>query len=232
MDVAEKLRALQDLAVQPIDAVLEELAALMRRERSGERVRIPRITLHLKTGLNVTGFILQVGPNPQGPDKLVLAHSIGADPRNPEHDAIYLRMSSIEAVTVHDVPSLALEPEGLPPPPTRLDITRSAAHLQSTLGDRWGLMVETEISWDSFEDDPETLRALGELVTETGEIFNDLAGSDQSLAALKRISGIRFAFGPAASVSWDGNRLVITTTAEAQRRMTQSALARAIEDLL
>jgi hypothetical protein len=232
MDLAEKLRALQDLAVRPMEAVLEELAALKRRERNGERVRIPRITLHLKTGVDVKGFILQVGQNPPGSDKLVLAHSIGTDPRNPEYDATYLRLSSIEAVTVHDVPSLALEPEGLPPPPTRLDITRSAANLQSMLNDRWGLMVETEVSWDSVQDDPETLRALHELVTQTGEIFNALAGSDQGLASLKRISGLRFAFGPAASVALDDGRLIVITTVEAERRMTQSGLIRAIEDLL
>ncbi|HSP80620.1 MAG TPA: hypothetical protein VLQ93_18970, partial [Myxococcaceae bacterium] len=99
-------KALKELEARTLDELLTRLAELQPLRAKGEPVRLPRVTLHLRSGRELQGFLLELREDPRGGRSVVL-HALSADARRAEPDAIFVRPESIEAITVHDLSSLS-----------------------------------------------------------------------------------------------------------------------------
>ncbi len=231
--MTDRERVLRDLEPRSAEAVLEELADLHARRAAGEALRVPRVTVHLRTGRDFTGSVLKVGEDRPGRGRHALLHLPGPDPRSVELDALHLPLDAVLAVTVHDAPSLAESPAELPPPPTRFALKQRIADLSAWLGDRIGGIVACEISWDAVPESGEPLRALGDLIDHLRAIVDGIAGEPIGREALRsKLRKIWLGVGSHPSVALTDGTLLVTTTSAPAKRMGRDAIRDVLEKAL
>lgn len=202
-------RALWAIEPQSIDRVLNELASLAEREKRGDEVHVPSVTLHLRSGRDVRGAVLALGR-----ESSVLFQS-------GDGDAMHLASSSIEALTRHDVARAARAPDLSKEAPTKLELRRRTA----------ALSPPTAIAEEDPDDDAR--RALDALVTELSALLASLAEDPLGREAIaEKIARIELRLGSAAAVSLSGGTLTLTTTAVWPSRLFGADLRARIESLL
>jgi hypothetical protein len=81
--------------------ILEALRALRERSDAGEDIRPPRVTLHLASGRDVSGWVVDSN------ESAVLLQPAEGRPAAPGPDTLYVEMAALEAVTVHDSDSVS-----------------------------------------------------------------------------------------------------------------------------
>jgi hypothetical protein len=225
-------KALKSLEARTLDELLTLLAELQPLRAKGEPVRLPRVTLHLRSGRELQGFLLEQRADQRG-GKTVVLHALSTDARRAEPDAIFVRPEVIEAITVHDLPSLAQPPRGGPPPPTKLELKRKLAERQATLAAALGTPLELEVEWDSLPPEPEALAALDALGTRTFSVLEELTRELMGLEALRaNVRKLRLSVGPAGQVLREQQSLLLATTVSVMGWMSQGDLHRAIEKVL
>jgi hypothetical protein len=201
--------AIDALEPNPIDRVLSELAALAARNRRGEDLRLPQVTLHLRSGRDLRGAVLAIGR-----DGAVLFQAS-------EADATHLSASSIEALTRHDVAGASRPPDVSKDAPTRLELRRRASQLSPE-----AVIAEG----DPDDDGRRALDALlGELETTLKEITSDPLGRE---AIAEKIQRIEVRLGSTAAASLTGGTLTLTTTVRWPSRLFGADLRARIESLL
>ncbi|GEN06024.1 hypothetical protein SAMN05443572_102858 [Myxococcus fulvus] len=186
--MTEDERKLRALSARPLVEVLDDLAALQKRELRGEQVRLPRVTLHLRSGRELSGTILALAQLRQ--DVFVLVRG-GAPSRNDAgSDATYVALGSIEALTVHDAAGFVgtLAPEGLSPlaepAPTRL----GARRLMEAQRKELVALLGGELSWEPAIDktaDGEPLRGLVLLANAVAGALKATANAELGREAVK-----------------------------------------------
>lgn len=208
--------------------MLEELADLGRRWREGENLRLPRVTLHLASGRELSGIVLDMGSDPMT-DPSVLLHTPGPNPGQPDWDVAHVTFPAIQAVTVHDVPSQGRPPEGAPPPPSRLEVKRHVAALESALAAQLE-GVRVTVAW---EEDPEALRGLDDLVAALNAVLGDLLRDPDGVSALRaKVKQLQLGVAAEPKVSLSEGVLLVFTAQAHPRRMTRDQLREEIEAVL
>jgi hypothetical protein len=225
----DAIEALGRLTAQSIDAVVDELLALRRRSESGEQVPTPLVTLHLRSGRDLVGYLM-ARSNAGAPGEAWLVHVPGAARNAGDDDVAYVPPAAVEALTVHGAGRLALAVAALAPPPSRLELSRRAAELGRSLSERAHHGVAVEVDWERLPAGDEVLKALALALDRTGRA---LACSDHALSEVTRVrlvaeggdvrrDGAALAIPVAAGV--DGNlrealdRLLEVSAPEALRR--------------
>lgn len=188
MSVRDDERRLRSLSARALDELVEDLAQLQQRELRGEPVRVPRVTLHLSSGRELSGMVLQLTQLRHGAAVLVRTgaqtrHEAGAD-------ATYVPLSAIEALTVHEAASHAEalsrgapEPSSLEPPPTRLAARRAVEGHRRELT---ALLLQ-DLGWEVGIDgtpDGEPLRALVRLSADVASALKATAGDELGRSAI------------------------------------------------
>ncbi|MBN1208772.1 MAG: hypothetical protein JXB05_28180 [Myxococcaceae bacterium] len=230
MDPLEK--ALKGLEARTVEELLTRLAELQSLRARGEPVRLPQVTLHLRSGRELTGFLLELREDPRS-GKAVVLHALSADARRAEPDAIFVRPEVIEAITVHDLPSLAQPPRELPPPPTRLELRRKLAQRRDSLAAALGTPLALEVDWDRLPPEPEALGALDALGSRAFGVLEELTRELLGLEALRtHVRELRLAVGSAAQVLREQESLLLVTTVGAAGWMSKEDLRGAIEKVL
>lgn len=218
----ERQRALARLGAKSLDALIEQLAGL-RRAR-GEQV--PRVTLHLASGRDVSGWLVEaVGGQ-------LLVHAAGDDPRRTGDDALFLPRAALAAITVHDAGELALSLEAERTPPTRLELKRRAAELSAAVSQAVGEPVTYEIAWDAVMESGPPLRSLEDLMLECTEALKGIASDPLGRSALReRLRKVCFVEGPRAAAAMEGGTLIVCATLAqgAEGRLDGEQLRGAIE---
>lgn len=203
-------RALHNLEAQSIDRVLGELAELAAREKRGEEVRLPPVTLHLRSGRDLRGVVLAIGSR----DGAVLFQS-------GEDDAVHVAPSSIEALTRHEVRSAGRPPMRTEDAPTKLELRRRAASLAPP------------VTIEEGDPDPEARIALSALLDEIGEALKGISEDAMGREAMaEKIRRVELRLGSGAAVSLSGGTLTLTTTAHWPSRLSGADLRARIESLL
>jgi hypothetical protein len=222
-------RALAELPAQSVGRLLESLVRLRERRDAGEKIRVPYVTLHLRSGRDVSGFVLKLGTSP-GPDVNVLMHAPGNDGRAPDYDAVYAPVSAVEAVTVHDVPRLATAPADAGPAPSRLEVRRRIKELEAALSAALGTQIPCTLGDDVPEGEP--MRGVSDTLVEAGEVLRALAGEEMGAKALKeRLQSIQFSSSAQPTVELAAGRLTVTAAPTTPQRMSREHLKAAIERL-
>lgn len=238
MPPSQDERRLRSLPARPLDELLEALAALQGRELRGEPVTVPRVTVFLTSGRELSGTVLQYTALRHG--AVVLVRTGALSQYDVGWDASYVPLSAIEAVTVHDAASHAgaLSPGGLSPsaepPPTRLGARRAVESHHRELAAR----LRGEIAWSASIDempDGEPLRALVRCSHDVASAL-EAAGRDElgRTTILARIQRVRIEHGEAEHVGLEGDMLRVTgpfLKGEAPRRSIEELRA-AIERLI
>jgi hypothetical protein len=215
-------RVLRELTARNPERLLEELGELARRIRAGEGLRRPRVTLHLRSARDLSGFVLDVGR--EGSTASVLLHT------PPEWNVAHVPMAAIEAVTVHDVLDLSRPPSDAAPAPSRLELRRRLAGAESTLSVQTGAPMPFTLPEPLDEDHLEALGALVPVVTQVLEdVARDETGRTSLVAKVKRI---QLAVGDAPHVTLVGDALTIMTVASHNKRLAAAGLKRAVEAAL
>ncbi|MDC0713396.1 hypothetical protein POL68_33340 [Stigmatella sp. ncwal1] len=230
MDPLEK--ALKGLEARTLEELLTRLAELQSLRARGEPVRLPQVTLHLRSGRELQGFLLELrGESPGG--KAVVLHAMSAHTRRSEPDAIFVRPEAIEAITVHDLPSLGQPARDLPPPPNKLELRRKLAQRRDSLAAALGTPLELEVDWDRLPPEPDALEALDVLGTRAFGVLEGLTRELLGLEALRtHVRKLHLAVGSAAQVLRQQESLRLITPVGAVGRMTQEELRGAIEKVL
>jgi hypothetical protein len=225
--LVERQHALWRLAAKSVDALLDELVAL-RRAR-GEAA-LPRVTLHLTSGRDLAGWVLDVQSSPAG--SALLVHRPGDDPRRPSDDALYLARAAVEAITVHEAGALALSIHSERTPPSRLELKRRAAELSAQVSQTVGEPVTFEISWDAVMESGPPLRSLEDLMIECAEALRGISADPLGRGALReRLRKVCFIEGPRAAAAMERDTLILCAPlgAGTPGRLDADALRGAIE---
>jgi hypothetical protein len=200
----DAIEALGRLTAQSIDAVVDELLALRRRGNAGEGVPTPMVTLHLRSGRDVVGYLL-ARSNAGAPGEAWLVHVPGAGRGG--DDVAYVPPSAVEALTVHGARQLALAVAALAPVPTRLELSRRAAELGRSLSERAHHGVAVEVDWERLPSGDASLKTLATALERTGRA---LTASDQ--AVLQLVTTVRLV-ADGGGVRRDGPALAIPVDA-------------------
>lgn len=224
-------KALKSLEARTLEELLTRLTELQALRAKGEPVRLPRVTLHLRSGRELQGFLVEQREEGRS-GKTVVLHALSSDARRAEPDAIFIRNEVIEAITVHDLPSLAQPPRGGPPPPTRLELKRKLAERQSSLASALGTPLELEVDWERINE-PETLAALDTLSTRAFGVLEALTRDVMGLEALRtNVRKLRLEVGASAQVRREEQTLVLATTVSVMSWMSKEDLQSAIEKVI
>jgi hypothetical protein len=225
-------KALKGLEAQTLEELLTRLAELQTLKAKGEPMRLPRVTLHLRSGRELQGFVLEQRDDGRG-NKAVVLHSTSVDAHRPEPDALFVRPEAIEALTVHDLPSLYQPPRGGPPPPTKLELRRKLSERQATLASALGTPLEVQVDWDRLPPEPEALGALDTLATRAFGVLEELCRELMALESLRtNVSQVHLAVGSASQVLREGQRLLLVTTVSPAGWLSREALQQAVEKVL
>lgn len=226
------VKSLKGLEARTLEELLSRLAELDKLREKGESVRLPTVTLFLRSGREVQGVLLELRSEPRG-GKIVVLHTLSGDTRRSAPDALFVRLDSVDAITVHELPALFKPPPDAPPPPTKLELKRQLAERQSALAAALGTPLELEVAWDSLPPEPEALSALDTLGTRAFGVLEALARELMGLEALRaQVRKVRLAVGPSSQVSREGQTLQLTTAVPVTTWLAKDDLLREIEKVL
>ena len=159
-------------------------------------------TLHLRSGRDVTGFIVEVNE----PSGAVLVRTPKS--RAGDFSLSWVELASLEAVTVPDGTAAATAPSsplGEPlPPATRLDVDRRAAELSKALS------VPVEASLKSVAEDGAARRVVLDALDACAQALKDIGADEVGRAELKKaLKSIRVAEAGRARAQLTGGTLFI-----------------------
>lgn len=211
-----------------VGEVVEALHALAERRRAGLPVRLPWVTLHLRSGRDVEGFVRELVETRQGHS--VLIHAPGPDPRSPRADAVFVPMATVEALTLHEVSVLdAVDDES--PAPSLLAVRRNLAAVGERLGAGLGAPLAVEAG--AVTERPEDARALAHLADRATEVLDALAADPAAREALKeKVRRVHLQVGRDFAVALSGGTLTVTTGHRPADWPTRRELADAVDAVL
>ncbi len=200
---------LKNLKPQRLEYLLEELAVISRRVKNGEPLERPSVTLHLGSGRELHGSLLDA-INDSGTTVALLM-----DARDRfGHDVTHVLVSRLEAVTVHNASNLLNRSGNAPPPPGKLEVRRAFGALSERLKTS-GVDLKFEFP-ASLED--QDLEALHDLLEPLRMALETIASDEMGRAALAHLETVALKVEATASVLLEGMKLsVITSHAFADR---------------
>ncbi len=215
-------KILRELTARAPERLLEELGELARRIRAGEALRRPRVTLHMASARDLSGFVLDVGH--EANQLTVLLHT------PPDWNVAHVPMKGIEAVTVHDVVGLSRPPADAPPAPSRLELKRRLAGAESHLQVQVGAPISFTLPETLEEGD---LEPLGALVSALSEALGEVTrGENVRMSLIAKVKRVQLAVGEQPHVTLVGDALTVMTVSAHARRLAPKMLERAIEAAL
>lgn len=181
-----------------------------------------RLTLVLRSGLELTGCALRLTPSSSSERVLVFFHRQEARPAR--YDATYIPLAAIEAVTVHD---LVAEP--LAAAPHRLALRRRASELTEVLQTRIGQKLPIELELRE-EADEKTRAMLAASLDVLEKALLAVSADELGQRALHSgLSKIRLSPGSESGASMKARVLSLSAGPKA---IEQESLVRVLEDQL
>jgi len=239
--VASAEECLAALPALTVSEVLERLVALRGRAAQNDEVKVPLATFHLRSGRDVTGWVLRrTEASPRGSGLLI---QLAAREGQGVH-AMYVDPQGIEAVTLLDVPTVAWlltdgavpppEDPNAEPPPSRLALKRRAEEHSQTLTIARGSGLGLEVAWDGVPESTAALRSLARVVEELAEAALALVQDPEGRAAFGALQLLRVANGPRAAVAREGEvlRVMANLNAGALGRFARGDLQTELEKVL
>lgn len=229
-DRSELERVLKTWPSRNLEQLLDDLSHLGRRWRSGEPVRLPRVTVTLRSGTQFVGEVLDLHQDRSG-TRTVLVHLTGRGPHLPsELDVAHLPWSAIDAVTVHDVGSLARPPDALiRSVSSKEELLRRAANVTEAVAQKVGTPIP--IVFDGLSE--ENLEPLGWLLGLLEDVALELAERPDFADAMRgRVKGVHLGVGRHAHLVFSDGVLTLSTPMAWNDRASPQSLKSELEALL
>ncbi len=217
------------ILAKSLDRILDELGEFGRRVRGGEQLRLPTITLHLKSGRDLRGQVVDVSRDGDGPPQ-ILMHAPG-DGRFAGVDVVHIPVNNIEAMTVHDVQRQDTPSVGASQA-VKQELKRRVGVLESSLREVLGTQMIVRLANDApNEREADALTTLEGLAR---VMLTDLARDPLGRAALTgRVNVVTLGAGASASaVSLADGVLTLVCPLDRSRRPSAAALRTAVESVL
>jgi hypothetical protein len=226
------VKSLKGLEARTLEELLSQLGEFDKLRAKGEPVRLPTVTLHLRSGRDLQGVFLEQRED-RGGKTVVVLHALSGDARRPQPDALFIRLEAVDAITVHEFPGLFQPAPGAPPPPTKLELRRKLAERQASLAATLGTPLELEVDWDTLPPEPEALGALDTLGARAFGVLEELTRELLGLEALRtQVRKVRLTVGPAAQVLREQQTLQLVTVVAVTGWLSKEDLRREIEKVL
>ncbi|MBU8895878.1 hypothetical protein KRR26_09695 [Corallococcus sp. M34] len=224
------LAPLETWGTWSVSEVLEALAALAERRRAGLPVRLPYVTLHLRSGRDAEGFVRDLVETRHG--HTIVMHVPGHDARLPRADATFIPAAAVESLSVHEVSVLDMV-DAETPAPTPLAVKRILAALSERLGRVLGSPLRVEWEPSTEPEDPSDAHALAYLAERSTEVLDTLAMSADSRDALRaKVHQVRLRVARDSAVALTDGTLMLTTGHRPRDWFTRAELSRAVAALL
>ncbi|MGV8125057.1 MAG: hypothetical protein AB2L14_35360 [Candidatus Xenobiia bacterium LiM19] len=236
----ERSKALQKVIPRSPRKVLEGLAETIAQagQEPGEECTLPFITLSLKSGGLLSGWLLAIAE--EKGSQYVTLHSSAFDRHEPSGSLSFVDLTSIESVTVVNSldfisfftdGAIAFSP-GIDPP-SLLELKREVQRFTTTLTSILGTSITAELLQGNAEQDGAMRFHLRQMIRDGGKVMYQLAQDESSRDVIaKEIAKVRFTAGTVMGVTRDGNTLIFSCgTAGVEKKMSISALTEAVEKL-
>jgi hypothetical protein len=232
-------QALKRLRPETPRAMLAKLQELRAREERGEVVAMPLITLHLQSGVEVSGWFLAMENS--GHDQCMLLHLAHRAPEKFSSDVLYLELSKIEGIAIHHTPeSLYLlssdtiaSPPGKPAP-TALEMKRKARDCQERLSRAIGQSIIFEMNIETAGEKDEELRIFSQMLDDVLAVMLELIQDPYNRQTIRE-SLEKIAIEPALERNFrrEGKSLYLKLplSPEGSGRMTRQELRQSIEEI-
>ena len=179
----EAQRLLDRLPARSVRSLLDTLLALRARARVDLDTEVPLVTLYLRNGRSLTGWIIDEAKDPNG--RGLLLHSPGDVPHQPELDLHYVDPGAIDAITVIGAGAIADTLSNgvigaLPsaPPPSRLQLRQRAEAMQKSFAADLGVAAKWQFDSSALPDDLMVLAGSAHLLRETAAALRAIARKD------------------------------------------------------
>lgn len=225
--MSDERKLIRALPARSVEDVIAELAAAQVRAARGEPLSPPVVTVHLGTGFQATGEIIDILFDQRRGTTLLL-HLVGMSRHDRSSDVIYVKVDQVAALTVHAaVGHVALLSAGqvappAGPPPTRLEARRTLERLRSQFVQRIG----AEVALDAPIDDApvDQLAGLVELATQVFGALQSVVRDDLGLEAVRsQVKTVQLRAGAAFALSLSHEALEATAPwAEHPRRWVET----------
>jgi hypothetical protein len=217
-------RALKAWPSRNLEQLVDDLSLLGRRWRAGEPVRVPRVTVWLRSGATAVGEVVDLHQDRSGTRTLVLRVQTG-EPA--QVDVLHLSWAALDAVTVHDLATLDKPPEALAASPTRAQLERRAADVTEALAQKVGTPIAFVL------EATEHLEPLDWLLRQVEEVLLELAQDQRFADAMRgRVRQIKLGLSVNAGLVFADGVLTFTTPTGWNKRTTREALERELRALL
>lgn len=219
-DVAKTLKSWPS---RNLEQLVEDLSALGGRFRQGEAVRLPRVSVWLRSGQALSGRVIDLHHDRSGTRTLLL--QTGA------HDTVdvaHVPWASIEAVTVHDLESIDRAPD-TGSKTTREQLSQHLANVSEALAQKVGAPIDIEM----YPSSDEELEPLDWLLNLSEEVLLDLVQDQRIADGLRgRVKKIRLSTGIAGTLVFADGVLSFSTPIAWNKRTSRESLKRELEALL
>ena len=208
-------RAIDALPAKTVRAMLAELVALRVRFKKGESVVVPLVTFHLRSGRDVTGYVLDGDLESSQPSLLL---QVPGDLRQPAMDVAYVDPSDVEAVTVLSADRAVKEisfgrVQVAPgePTPGKLEINRRLPELSKEVSTAIGKPIALDVAWEGIPDLGTARKLLSDLIEDIGSVLKEIAATEIGRDALgAKVKKVWIGDGPQPMVAQQSDTLVVT----------------------
>ncbi|MCP3135950.1 hypothetical protein [Pyxidicoccus xibeiensis] len=177
------LRAFTDSGAKGLDAVLHAALSMAGRQEAGIPLVLPRLTLSLRSGRAVSGFVKDILEDRREGRAVLLYQPRESD--TPYDDAVIIPVGTIETVTVHDVPAFGALKRDAVPVPSLLQLKRQLAALEARVRAATETALVVGLAPGINAGSADELRALAFLAERTREVLDALVKDDVGRAALR-----------------------------------------------
>lgn len=230
----ERIITLYKLPAKRLFTVLEELKALRSRQDKGEEVVVPVITLHLKSGRDMTGVL--IGMEEDRHEQCILFHLYDSMRMSPTYSVVYLNPGSIEALTLNNIADIAHQfsfGKISRPAPTKLEMKRKLKGISDKFAEKCGKRIDFVIDWMTIPKNYESMSELDELVNDFFCVISDLTEDAIAMETItKSVNQVIFQNSKNDFVSLISDSLTVSTNMETEpaSRLTRQQLKDLTED--
>ena len=193
---------------QGLGELLDQLDGLRRRSADLGPESLPLLTLHLRNGLEVQGWLLDWRRSgkatPGGP--VLLLNRASADRSRPTDDLFFTMLAEVGGITVHNAIATARHAR---PSVTPLALERLVVGLGECLGRHGVASIRTRLDRSGFAEGD--LAVAADVVRNLQAALEAIvADSTGRTAAQQRLKGVRVQAGKTLSLSLKASELLLT----------------------
>ncbi|WPB75751.1 hypothetical protein KYC5002_43005 [Archangium violaceum] len=213
-----------------VEAVLQLMQRMTLRQRAGIPIFVPKMSLLLRNGREVSGFLWDI---PEGREGRVVLLLDTRERSGAEGNMTFVPVGHIETVTVHDVAAFGAVSRDQCETPSLLQFMRRLVELEAELSGVLETSLTVELAPGMTPTSAGEMRALGFLADRARAVLVALARDKVGQAALnEKVQHIHLRVGDKSQVLLTGSTLELTISRILVEWFTREELETAVRAAL